>query len=397
MVDSRNRRAFLRGIVASGVGITLAGCTGGGNNTTTNEDGGGDGGDGGDGMTTTAGDGMTTTAGDGSSSQFEAVGDTVNVGMVYSTGGLGDNSFNDMAHRGIKTAKSKLGNVAYTNAEPGSPSEFKTFQRRFATSKSPDYDLIVCVGFSQKSALQKTAPNFPEQRFQVIDTVVDEPNVSSYVFKEHEGSFQCGVLAGMLTNRKFSAGAGETKPDKDTIGFVGGKEIPLIKKFEAGYRFGAKQVNSDINIKSAYSGSWSDPGQGKSIANSMYDDGADIIYHAAGGTGVGVIKAAQQRGRYAIGVDARQSKTLPNYADVILGSMVKQVNEAVFRATKNVNEGEFAGGETRVLGLEKDGVKLMYGVELGDDIPQEIKDKINSLSNKVIEGELSVPSKVKNV
>ncbi|MFB6201809.1 MAG: BMP family protein, partial [Halorhabdus sp.] len=205
MSQDFDRRAFIKGIAVSGLGLPLAGC--GGGDTTTEQGGNGD--------TTTQGT-DTTTSGEttktAAGGQFEAVGDQINVGMVYSTGGLGDNSFNDMAFKGIKTAKEEFPNVSYTNAEPGSSSEFKTFQRRFASSKSPDRDLVVTVGFSQKSALQQVAPNFPSQRFEIIDSVVDEPNVASYTFKEEEGSFQCGVLAGMLTRREFSAGNGKTNP-----------------------------------------------------------------------------------------------------------------------------------------------------------------------------------------
>lgn len=374
MSQKFDRRAFIKGIAVSGVGVSLAGC-GGGEDTPEDGDNG------------TAENGEDTT---------EMAGDTYNVGMVYSTGGLGDNSFNDMAHQGIQEAQEDF-NVEYSNAEPEQPSEFSNFQRQFATSTDPDYDLIFTIGFSQKSTLQETSSQYTDQKFTIIDETVDAPNVESYVFKEQEGSFQAGIMAGMLTDVDFSAGAGSTNPDQNVVGFVGGKETPLIKRFESGYRFGVKQANPEATINTAYSGSWSDPSGGQSIADSMISDGADVIFHAAGGTGVGVIQAAKEQGRFAIGVDARQSETLPEYADAILGSMVKRVDEAVYRSVSNVINDEFAGGENMLLGLAEDGVALAYGTELGDQIPQEVKDEITAQSERVTSGELTVPETVEEL
>ncbi|MFB6086600.1 MAG: BMP family protein [Halodesulfurarchaeum sp.] len=334
-----------------------------------------------------------TTTGD---IQLEPTGDSIAVGMVYALGGLGDNSFNDMANRGVKQAETELG-ISYQNAEPSNPGDFSTFQRKFATSTSPDYDLISTIGFAQTSALSKTAPNFPKQRFMLVDSVLSEPNVASYVFREQEGSFQVGMLAGLLTSQSFSAGAGETNPDQKVVGFVGGKETPLIKKFEAGYKAGVKHVDSAVTVRTAYAGSWSDPGKGQSVATSMYGEGADIVYHAAGGTGVGVFRAAQNVGRYGIGVDAPQSESLPKFADVILASMVKRVDTAVFRSIKNVVEGSFRGGDIIALGLEEEGVSINYGAELGDDIPQSIKDRIATATEQIIAGDITVPEKPENV
>ncbi len=350
------------------LGTGIAGCLGGG---------GGGGGGGGDSSETT-----TTES------------DTLNVGMVYATGGLGDNSFNDMAHKGIQSAESEF-DISFKNAEPSSPSDVSTLQRKFARSQSPDYDLISCIGFVQTSALKENAGKFSDQKFMVVDTVVEKDNVSSYVFKEHQGSFQVGHLAGLLTDTDFSAGGGETNDDL-SVGFVGGKEVPLIKKFEAGFKAGVKHANSDVSVRSAYAGTWSDPGKGQSIANSMYDKGADIIYHAAGGTGNGVFKAAQSKGRYAIGVDADQSKSLSKYSDVILASMVKRVDEAVYRSVERTSNGNFEGGSVRSLGLEKDGVVTVYGDEIGSEIPDSVKSKLDDSRKKIVDGDIEVPSEPGN-
>ncbi|MFC4449767.1 BMP family lipoprotein [Halorussus aquaticus] len=321
--------------------------------------------------------------------------DTTNVGMVYATGGLGDNSFNDMAHRGVQQAADEFA-VEFQNAEPSSPSDVATLQRRFARSQNPDYELICCIGFVQAEALQRNAQRFSDQRFMVVDTVVEQPNVASYVFKEQQGSFQVGHLAGLMTDMDFSAGAGETNDDL-TVGFVGGKEVPLIKKFEAGYLAGVEHANPDVNVLSAYAGAWSDPAKGQSIANSMYDNGADIIYHAAGGTGTGVFKAAQSSGRYAIGVDADQSESLPDYADVILASMVKHVDQAVLQSVERVVNGNFQGGSVNRLGLQENGVEAVYGSQLASEIPQEVKSALEQSKQRIVNGEITVPTKPSQV
>ncbi|WP_115862620.1 BMP family lipoprotein [Halorussus litoreus] len=318
---------------------------------------------------------------------------TVNVGMVYATGGLGDNSFNDMAHEGVQQAAEEY-DVEFQNSEPSSPSDVGSLQRRFA--QSGNYDLICCIGFVQQDALSENAQRFGDQRFMVVDTVVEQPNVASYRFREHQGSFQVGHLAGLLTTMEFSAGAGETN-EAPTVGFVGGQEVPLIARFEAGYVAGVRHANPDVEVLSAYAGSFSDPAQGQSIANSMYDNGADIIYHAAGGTGNGVFRAAQSTGRFAIGVDADQSQSIPEYSDVILASMVKRVDQAVFESVESVVNGEFAGGSVNELGLEQNGVEAVYGQDLGPEIPEDVKSALEQSHEAIVAGDIEVPTDPANV
>ncbi|WP_210424190.1 BMP family lipoprotein [Halorussus ruber] len=380
-IDEGKRRMLKIG-GAGLVGTGLAGCLGGGG--------------GGGGETTTESGGDSTESGDGTTEETTTESEPTNVGMVYATGGLGDNSFNDMAHKGIKQAASEF-DVEFKNAEPSSPGDVATLQRKFARSNNPDYDLISCIGFVQTSALKENAKRFSDQKFMVVDSVVERENVASYTFKEHQGSFQVGHLAGLLTSKKdFSAGAGQTNGDLK-VGFVGGKEVPLIKKFEAGFKAGVKHANSDVTVSSAYAGAWSDPGKGQSIANSMYNKGADIVYHAAGGTGNGVFKAAQKQGRFAIGVDSDQSKSLTKYSDVILASMVKSVDEAVYRSVERTRNGNFKGGSVQSLGLEKDGVAAVYGKDLGSEIPDSVKSSLDSSREKIIAGDIEVPTKPENV
>ncbi|UPV73530.1 BMP family protein [Halorussus limi] len=329
--------------------------------------------------------------------------DTTNVGMVYATGGLGDNSFNDMAHKGVTKAEKEF-SVKSKDTEPSSPSDVSALQKKLARSSNPDYELICCIGFVQRSKLQKNAEQFSDQKFMVVDATVEKDNVASYRFKEHQGSFQVGNLAGLLTSRDFETTA--TAEGKEVtastngdlkVGFVGGKEVPLIKKFEAGFKAGVKHANSDVEVSSVYAGTWSDPGKGQSIANSMYENGADIVYHAAGGTGNGIFKAAQSKGRYAIGVDSDQSKSLPKYSNVILASMVKYVNEAVYKSIERTINGNFDGGSVRRLGLEKNGVAAVYGNKIGSKIPDSVKSELESSRKKIVNGDITVPTKPENV
>jgi len=361
MRDQIDRRTFVGG--AAGMALTgLAGCLGGG------------------------GGGSAET----------------NVGMVYALGGLGDEAFNDMAHAGIQRAEDELG-VSYDNTEPTGQSEFGTFQQQFATSTDPNYDLIACIGFAQRSALQENASEYPDQNFMLVDAELDADNVASYTFREHEGSFQVGHLAGLLSTREFShegtySGTEKTfssNPDEKVVGFVGGKENPLIKKFEAGFIAGVEHVDSEIEVRSAYAGSWNDPGRGQEIAGSMYDEGADIVYHAAGATGGGVFNAAGERGRLAIGVDSDQSLS-SDASHTIVASMVKHVDTAVFNAVDDVVNDEFQGGSTIALGLEKDGVEAVIGTEYDGEIPQDVLDALDSSRQAIRDGEIDVPTEPEN-
>ena len=362
-----DRRTFLK--VAGGIGATsltaLAGCSGGGT------------------------DDGTTTAADGSG------GGTTYVGMVYATGGLGDGSFNDQAQQGVIQASEDF-DVEYDEAQPEEVSQFSNYQQQFAQSTDPNYDLIPTIGFLQADALSETAPNYPEQNFMIVDSVVEADNVASYVFREHEGSYLVGQLAGLLTTREFSAGGGSTKPDQKSVGFVGGVESDLIKKFEAGFMAGVKSIDSGIEVQSSYVGSFNEPSTGEETAISMYESGSDVVYHASGNTGTGVFEAAQGKGRFAIGVDRDQSVTKDSYADVILASMVKRVDTAVYNGVEAVVNDTFESGVT-TLGLDDNGVEAVYGQQLGSEIPQELKDQIASTREDIMNGDVTVPTAPEDV
>jgi len=313
----------------------------------------------------------------------------INVGMVYALGGLGDNSFNDMALRGVEQASEEFG-VEFQNGEPGSASEIPSLQRRFARSQDPTFELICTIGFVQRDPLMNNAEQFPDQNFVIVDEVVELPNVESFVFREQEGSFQVGHLAGLMTTRDFAVGDGETNDDL-VVGFVGGREVPLIQRFEAGYRAGVQFANPDVEVRSAFAQSFSDPARGQEIAVSMFEEGADIVYHAAGGTGNGVFRAAQNQGRYAIGVDSDQSESIPEFSSVILASMVKRVDEAVFSAIEDVVNDDFQGGNANRLGLESNGVEAVIGQDFTDEIPDDVTEALSESRQGIIDGDIEVP------
>ncbi|MCT9094625.1 BMP family protein [Haloarchaeobius sp. HME9146] len=337
------------------------------------------------GMGTGDGDGATETA----TRQFDQ--SETFIGMLYATSGLDDDSFNDMANRGVKLARVRHG-IEYKNAVPETVDQIQALQTEYAKSTNPQFDLTVCIGFLQQEPLTKTAKEYSDQKFMLVDAVVDRDNVANYVFKEHEGSFQVGVLAGSLTSQGFSAGAGQTRVDRKTVGFVGGIESDLIKKFEAGFMAGAKYADEDVEVLREYVGSFSDVEAGRQAAQSMYDEGADIVYHAAGGTGVGVFQAAQENGRFAIGVDSDQSETDPRYANVILASMVKRVDTAVFNAIDTIEKGEFDGGSVQSLGLDRNGLEVAYGNVVGPEIPELAKLQVDDTRFKIVNGEIDVPT-----
>ncbi|WP_227259556.1 BMP family lipoprotein [Salarchaeum japonicum] len=312
-----------------------------------------------------------------------------NIGIVYATGGIGDGSFNDQAQTGIQRAADEL-DITYEESQTETNSDFQPTQRQYA--QSGDFDLVACIGYAQADALSTNATEFPDQNWAIVDSVVDESNVASYGFREHEGSFLVGYMAGMLTTRDFSAGAGNTTADTNTVGFVGGTETPLIQKFQAGFEAGVHHHDDSIEVITSYVGSFNDPAAGQEQARSMYNNGADIVYHASGATGVGVFRAAQDMGKFAIGVDKDQSVTQESFANVILASMVKRVDTAVYTAVESVVNDNFQGGEQATFGLSDNGVEAVYGDQIGGQIPEDVKSSVADARDQIIAGDITVPS-----
>jgi basic membrane protein A and related proteins len=259
--------------------------------------------------------------------------------VVYDLGGKFDKSFNEGVHTGAEKFKKDTG-TDYRDFEPQNDAQREQALRRFARD---GFSPIVAVGFSQETALKKVAEEFPKTQFAIIDAVVEKPNVQSIVFKEHEGSFLVGLLA-----------AQASKSGK--VGFVGGMDIPLIRKFACGYVQGVKYAKKDAEVFQNMTGTtgaaWNDPVKGGELAKSQIDRGADVIYHAAGGTGVGVMRAAADAGKLGIGVDSNQNGMHPGK---ILTSMVKRVDVATYNAFDQAKKGTFKAGVSN-LGLAEDGV-----------------------------------------
>ncbi|CCC40569.1 BMP family lipoprotein [Haloquadratum walsbyi] len=373
-----DRRTFVKATGIAGI-AGLAGCSGGpsggaGNTETETE-------------SDNSGDGMEVTTATETTERSPAA----NIGMVYATGGLGDGSFNDQAQSGAIQAEEDFG-IVYNEAQPDEVSQFSNFQQQFAQSTDPDYDLVCCIGFLQANSLAETAGSFPDQDFMIADSVVESPNVVSYTFKEHEGSYLAGLMASLLTTQDFSAGTGSTVSDSTSVGFVGGVESDLIKRFQAGFEAGVAAGSDNIDVSTNYTGSFNDPAAGREAAAAMYNGGADIIFHASGNTGTGVFQAAQEAGRFAIGVDRAQSITRDSYADIILGSMIKRVDTPVYNAIAAKVNGEFTGGESLSLGLAEEGIGLIYGDSLGSKIPADVADEVSTARDNIISGDISVPT-----
>ena len=301
----------------------------------------------------------------------------VKVGIVYDVGGRGDKSFNDAAYRGLQEAIKRLG-IEGKDVEPGEGGANREELLRLLAEQG--YDLVIGVGFLFTDALTKVAKEFPNTKFAIVDGVVEGlPNVRSLVFKEHEGSFLVGAIAGLMT-----------KTNK--VGFVGGMDMALIHKFEVGYRAGVKYVNPKAEVLVNYIGvtgeAFKDPVKGKELALSQFKQGADIVYHAAGASGEGVIEAAKEMKKFAIGVDSNQNWIAPGY---VLTSMLKKVDVAIYKTIEDLVKGKFTGG-IKVYGLKEDGVGVAYDKYNEKLIPDSVRKKVAQLRLDIIAGKIVVPS-----
>jgi basic membrane protein A len=292
--------------------------------------------------------------------------------LLFDLGGKFDKSFNEASYGGAEKFKTETG-IEYVEFEISNDAQREQALLRFAEDgRNP----IVMAGFSWAAALEKVAKEFPDTDFAIIDMVVDLPNVRSVVYNEHEGSYLVGILAAM---------ASET----DKVGFVGGMDIPLIRKFACGYVGGAKAAGATEVIQN-YTGdtpaAWNDPTKGGEITKSQMSQGADVVYAAAGGTGVGVLQAAADAGNLGIGVDSNQNYLHPGK---VLTSMLKRVDLAVYDAFMDAKNGEFTGG-INVLGLAQDGVGYALDDNNKDLISDEMKAAVEKAKADIIAGTVQV-------
>ena len=293
--------------------------------------------------------------------------------IVFDMGGKFDKSFNEAAFNGAERFTSETG-IAYREFEITSSAQREQALRNMARRGAT---VVVAMGFAQATAVEKVAKEFPDVKFTIIDAVVDLPNVQSVVFKEHEGSFLVGMAAAMAS-----------KTGK--VGFVGGMDIPLIRNFAAGYVEGAKFVNPDITVYQNMTGTtpaaWNNPGKGNELARSQFDRGADVVYAAAGGTGIGVYQAAKDSGKLAIGVDSNQNYLHPG---TMLTSMIKRVDVAVFNAFATAKDGTWKGG-TQVLGLAEDGVGYSVDEHNRSLITADMEKRLEAARADIISGKITV-------
>ncbi len=315
------------------------------------------------------------SAGDSGNGQADsqAIGqpEKLKVGIVFDSGGKNDKSFNASAWRGIERAQKEFG-IEVKEVQSNSEKDYETNLSALADAGCK---LIFSVGINTKTALEIVAPKYPDTKFAIIDNTLDLPNVRSLLFDEEQGSFLAGYLAGLMTK-------------SNKLGFVGGQELDLIKKFFSGYAAGAYTANPAVEIlPDKYTNDWNNADVAKTAAVALYTQGADIIYHAAGKAGMGVFNAAKESGKYAIGVDSDQDEIYPG---TILTSMIKHVDEAVYSTIKELNEGKFTSG-TKVYDLVGGGVGLSEMKFTKDAIGQANIDKIAQIAEKIKKGEIVVP------
>ena len=311
----------------------------------------------------------------------------IKVGIVFDIGGKNDRSFNAAAWEGVQRAEKDL-DIVLRDVEPGNPTSIEPAMRAFAER---NFDLVIGVGFAQGPIMERVARDYPNIKFAIVDGVILDkdgkplPNVASLVFREHEGSY----LVGMIAAAKSKTGV---------LGFVGGMDIPLIHRFETGYEEGARAVNPNIRVVDSYVGvtdsAWNNPGKGKELALSQIDKGADVIFTAAGNSGLGAFDAVEQFGRneqgeankFVIGVDSNQNGQRPGF---VLTSMVKRVDNAVYDVVKEVKEGKFQGG-FHSFGLDKDGVAYALDEHNKNLISPEVLQKVEEAKDKIVGGEIKV-------
>ena len=305
----------------------------------------------------------------------------IRIGLVFDVGGKDDHSFNDAANRGLERARRELG-VEIQALEPVEGADREADLRLLAAR---GYDLVIGVGFIFSADLERLAREFPDVAFAGVDyaptdPAMPPPNLAGLRFREHEGSFVVGAIAGLVTRTR-------------TVGFVGGMKIPLIRKFEAGYAAGVKYVCPDCKVYGAYAGTepkaFADPALGQELALAQYEGGADVIFHASGKTGAGVIAAAAARHALVIGVDSDQHREAPC---CVLTSMVKHVDVAVYDAIADVVAGRFHGG-IRELGLAEDGVGFVANADNAALLPADVVARARAIAADIVAGTIEVPAR----
>ena len=308
-----------------------------------------------------------------SSTVFSSDAKPLRIGMVTDVGGVNDQSFNQSAWEGLQKAKKDLAiKASYQESKQDAD-----YQANLETLYDAGNDLIWGIGFKMADAVLKAAKQNPKQKYAIIDYSFGDktpPNVVGVMFKAEEGAFLAGYIA--------------TKMSKtNSVGFIGGMSVPIIHAFQYGYKAGAKYANSKVTILEQYSESFTDAAKGKAIANQMISKNADVVFHAAGAVGDGVIEAVKEKNKMAVGVDRDQNYLAPK--NVITSSM-KRVDSAVFQVTSDLKKGIFKGGTTQNYGL-KDGA-VDVAPTTSKMIPEALLKEVTELKKKIAEGKIKVPA-----
>ncbi|WP_446897008.1 BMP family lipoprotein [Clostridium sp. LBM24168] len=296
----------------------------------------------------------------------------LSIGIITDVGGINDGSFNQSAWEGLEKAQKDLG----IKADYLETKNENDYTKNFEAALDKKKDLIWGIGFMMANSIKTEAQKHPKQKYAIIDNTYgnDTPsNLIGVVFKENESSFLVGYIAGKMTKT-------------NTVGFIGGVNSTLIQKFQYGYMAGVRYANPKCKVVSEYAGSFSDPAKGKEIASKMYDGGADIIFHASGATGNGLIQCAKEKGKYCIGVDSDQSVLAPNN---VITSAMKKVDVAVYDVAKDLKDGRWNGGATLQYGLSEGGVDI--APTTNKLVPENILNEVNGIKVRVTSGQLKIP------
>ena len=297
----------------------------------------------------------------------------IKVGLILAMGGLGDKSFNDSAYRGLKEAEKDF-NIDIKYVEPNSWSEDTIFITEFAEN---GYDLVIATSYTAQDAMTEMADVYPDTKFAIVDTTISgKSNVASLVFKEEEGSFLVGAIAAMMSSN-------------DSVGFIGGVDIPLINNFRRGFEQGAQYIKPDINTTAVYIGGgnpFNDPVKGKETTFSLAKQGVDVVYHAAGNTGVGMMEAVRELDIYGMGVDSNQDDIVKGK---VLTSMMKNVDNAIYSLIKDTVEGKFEGRPYQ-FGLAENGVDTTDFQYTKDIIGEENIQKLEKIKQDIIDGKIVI-------
>jgi basic membrane protein A and related proteins len=328
-------------------------------------------------LATAAGCGKEADEGDSGSS---GGGDGKRAALIIAQGGLGDGSYNDLANKGFKAGLEESGIAGRAIESNDVVAQAQPILERATRS---GFGLVIDLEFSHLETLQKIAADNPDTRYGFLNAVVKGKNVTSIVFSEQEGSYLAGLLAALMTTQTENP---KINPEK-VIGVIGGTKSTGIDKFLVGYIQGAKAADKSVKVLTSYTNDFGDPSKGKQIADSMYDQGADIVYAVTGGSGAGVIEAAKERKHYAIGVDTDQDGEAPGF---VLTSMIKRTDLAVAGLVIDFAEGNLKGGETVTLGLKDEGVGLSPFKYTKKEIPAEVLDRVDQARTDIIDGKIKV-------